>query len=423
MLIVLHPDVTPQAQATIEGRVRELGFTPHAISGAGRTAIGITGNKGPIDPGHFRELPGVADCIPVTAPYKLVSREVKHEDTVVDVAGVPIGGPELVVMAGPCAVESEQQILTAARGVAASGASLLRGGAFKPRTSPYDFQGLKQAGLDLLSKARSETGLKIVTEVKDTETLPAVVESADLLQIGARNMQNFSLLEAVGDVRKPVLLKRGMSSTIKELLMAAEYIVSRGNKQVILCERGIRTFETMTRNTLDLNAVPILKRESHLPVVVDPSHGIGIRSAVLPMARAAVACGADGVHGVAQSLVGRRGIGEPALELVRDEGARGLRGCGRRGREARGRPEAALEEAPADLLLVQEVTDVGAGHRQVVPGVRAVVERRVRVVDDRADAVRVRRGDDASVGHLLAGRVHRVTAVGLPGNQVQHTGR
>jgi 3-deoxy-7-phosphoheptulonate synthase len=171
----------------------------------------------------------------------------------------------------------------------------LRGGAFKPRTSPYDFQGLKQKGLELLAKARAETGLKIVTEVKDTETLGAVAESADLLQIGARNMQNFSLLEAVGDVRKPVLLKRGMSSTIKELLMAAEYIVSRGNKQVILCERGIRTFETMTRNTLDLNAVPILKRESHLPVVVDPSHGIGIRSAVLPMARAAVACGADGL--------------------------------------------------------------------------------------------------------------------------------
>ena len=291
MLIVLHPDVSADAQAAIESRIRELGFTPHAIEGAGRTAIGITGNQGPVDPGHFRELPGVADCIPVTAPYKLVSREVKHEDTVVDVAGVPVGGPELVVMAGPCAVESEQQILTAARGVAASGASLLRGGAFKPRTSPYDFQ----KGLELLAKARAETGLKIVTEVKDTETLGAVVESADLLQIGARNMQNFSLLEAVGDVRKPVLLKRGMSSTIKELLMAAEYIVSRGNKQVILCERGIRTFETMTRNTLDLNAVPILKRESHLPVVVDPSHGIGIRSAVLPMARAAVACGADGL--------------------------------------------------------------------------------------------------------------------------------
>ena len=295
MLIVLHPDVTPQAQATIEGRVRELGFTPHAISGAGRTAIGITGNKGPIDPGHFRELPGVADCIPVTAPYKLVSREVKHEDTVVDVAGVPLGGRELVVMAGPCAVESEQQILTAARGVAASGASLLRGGAFKPRTSPYDFQGLKQLGLDLLSKARSETGLKIVTEVKDTETLPAVVESADLLQIGARNMQNFSLLEAVGDVRKPVLLKRGISATIEEWLLSSEYVLSGGNSDVILCERGIRTFETATRNTLDISAIPIVKKLSHLPIIADPSHGTGRRDKVAPMARAAVAAGANGL--------------------------------------------------------------------------------------------------------------------------------
>ena len=295
MLIVLHPDITPAQQTSIEGRIRELGFTPHAITGAGRTAIGITGNKGPVDPGHFRLMEGVADCIPVTAPYKLVSREVKHDDTVVDVGGVPIGGREIIVMAGPCAVESEQQILAAARGVAKSGATLLRGGAFKPRTSPYDFQGLKQKGLDLLEKARAETGLKIVTEVKDTESLEAVAKSADLIQIGARNMQNFSLLEAVGDLRQPVLLKRGMSATIKELLMAAEYIVSRGNKQVILCERGIRTFETMTRNTLDLNAVPMLKQHSHLPVVVDPSHGIGIRSAVLPMARAAVACGADGL--------------------------------------------------------------------------------------------------------------------------------
>src|SRR5437588_47114 len=295
MLIVLHPDVSADAQAAIEGRIRELGFTPHAIEGAGRTAIGITGNQGPVDPGHFRALEGVADAIPVTAPYKLVSREVKHEDTVVDVAGVPVGGRELVVMAGPCAVESEKQILAAAHGVARSGATLLRGGAFKPRTSPYDFQGLKGEGLRLLALARAETGLRIVTEVKDTETLPLVAETADLLQIGARNMQNFSLLEAVGDQRKPVLLKRGMSSTLKELLMAAEYIVSRGNKQVILCERGIRTFETMTRNTLDLNAVPMLKSQSHLPVVVDPSHGIGIRSAVLPMARAAVAAGADGL--------------------------------------------------------------------------------------------------------------------------------
>jgi 3-deoxy-7-phosphoheptulonate synthase len=295
MLIVLSPDISPQAQAAIEARVRELGFVPHAIEGAGRTAIGITGNKGPVDPGHFRLMEGVADCIPVTAPYKLVSREVKHDDTVVDVAGVPVGGREVVVVAGPCAVESEAQILAAARGVAQSGASMLRGGAFKPRTSPYDFQGLKGRGLELLAQARAETGLKVVTEVKDTETLPLVAEAADLLQIGARNMQNFSLLEAVGDLRKPVLLKRGMSSTLKELLMAAEYIVSRGNKQVILCERGIRTFETMTRNTLDLNAVPMLKAHSHLPVMVDPSHGIGIRNAVLPMARAAIAAGADGL--------------------------------------------------------------------------------------------------------------------------------
>ena len=295
MLIVLHPDISRESQQKIEARIRELGFTAHAITGAGRTAIGITGNKGAVDPGNFRLLDGVADCIPVTAPYKLVSREVKHDDTVVDVAGVPFGGKEIVVMAGPCAVESEAQILAAAHGVAKHGASLLRGGAFKPRTSPYDFQGLKQLGLDLLAKGRAQTGLRVVTEVKDTETLEAVAGTTDLLQIGARNMQNFSLLEAVGDLRKPVLLKRGMSSTIKELLMAAEYIVSRGNKQVILCERGIRTFETMTRNTLDLNAVPMLKSLSHLPVVVDPSHGIGIRSGVLPMARAAIASGADGL--------------------------------------------------------------------------------------------------------------------------------
>ncbi len=295
MLIVLQQDVSKEAQERVLARVRELGFTPHAIEGAGRTAIGITGNKGAIDPGNFRLLEGVSDCIPVTVPYKLVSREVRHQDTIVNVAGVAVGGRELIVMAGPCAVESEQQILSCARGVAASGANILRGGAYKPRTSPYDFQGMKEKGLELLSLARAETGLKVVTEVKDTETLPAVAASADLIQIGARNMQNFSLLEAVGDLRQPVLLKRGMSATIKELLMAAEYIASRGNQQIILCERGIRTFETMTRNTLDLNAIPMLKSHSHLPVVVDPSHGIGIRSGVLPMARAAIAAGADGL--------------------------------------------------------------------------------------------------------------------------------
>ena len=295
MLIVLDANCTPDARERVLARVRELGFDPHAIEGAGRTAIGITGNKGAIDPGHFRLLEGVADCIPVTAPYKLVSREVKKDDTVIDVGGVPVGGPQIVIMAGPCSVESEQQILTTARGVAAEGAALLRGGAFKPRTSPYEFQGLKGDGLKLLAQARAETGLKIITEVKDTATLQAVAEVADVLQIGARNMQNFSLLEAVGDTRKPVMLKRGPSATIKELLLAAEYIVARGNKQVMFCERGIRTFETMTRNTLDLNAVPMLKAHSHLPVIVDPSHGVGIRSAVPAMARAAIAAGADGI--------------------------------------------------------------------------------------------------------------------------------
>ncbi|MBS2021223.1 MAG: 3-deoxy-7-phosphoheptulonate synthase [Deltaproteobacteria bacterium] len=295
MLIVLQSDATPEAIANIEGRIRELGFTPHSIEGAGRTAIGITGNKGPVDPGHFRLLPGVADCIPVTAPYKLVSREVKRDDTVIDVGGVQIGGKPIVVMAGPCSVENENQILTAARGVAEAGASMLRGGAFKPRTSPYEFQGLRFEGLELLAKARAETGLKVITEAKDTATLARVAETSDIVQIGARNMQNFSLLEAVGDLRKPVMLKRGNAATIKELLMAAEYIVSRGNKQVMLCERGIRTIETMTRNTLDLNAIPMLKMRSHLPVIVDPSHGIGIRNAVGPMARAAIAAGADGL--------------------------------------------------------------------------------------------------------------------------------
>jgi 3-deoxy-7-phosphoheptulonate synthase len=206
-----------------------------------------------------------------------------------------VGGPPIVVMAGPCSVESEAQILATARAVAQAGASMLRGGAFKPRTSPYEFQGLKEDGLRLLAQAREATGLKIVTEVKDTATLQRVAETADCLQIGARNMQNFSLLEAVGELKKPVMLKRGPSATIKELLLAAEYIVARGNKQVIFCERGIRTFETMTRNTLDLNAVPMLKAASHLPVVVDPSHGVGIRSAVPAMARAGLAAGADGL--------------------------------------------------------------------------------------------------------------------------------
>jgi 3-deoxy-7-phosphoheptulonate synthase len=291
----MQPDATPEQIQNVESRIKELGFMPHAIPGAVRVAIGITGNKGAVDPGLFKYLPGVSDAVPISQPFKLVSREVKHEDTIIDVGGVPIGGKHLALMGGPCSVESEQQILTTARAVKAAGARFLRGGAFKPRTSPYEFQGLREDGLKLLALARQETGLKIVTEVKDVATLAAVAEVADVLQVGARNMQNFSLLEAVGEIRKPVMLKRGPSATLKELLLAAEYIVARGNRDVILCERGIRTFETMTRNTLDLNAVPMLKHLSHLPVMVDPSHGIGVRHAVTAMARAGIAAGADGV--------------------------------------------------------------------------------------------------------------------------------
>lgn len=295
MLIVLKPDVTSEQQERVEKYIRSLGYTPHPMPGASRTAIGITGNKGALDPEPFRMFDGVADAIPVSQPFKLVSREVKPDDSVFELRGVPLGGPEVVVIAGPCSVESREQILEAAKGVKAAGARMLRGGAFKPRTSPYEFQGLKQDGLDLLAEARAQTGLGVVTEVKDTQTLAAVAETADILQIGARNMQNFSLLEAVGDLRKPVLLKRGMSATLKELLMAAEYIVARGNRQVILCERGVRTFETMTRNTFDINAIPMLKRLSHLPVFADPSHGIGVRHGVGSIAKAALAAGADGL--------------------------------------------------------------------------------------------------------------------------------
>jgi 3-deoxy-7-phosphoheptulonate synthase len=240
-------------------------------------------------------MPGVADAIRVSQPFKLVSREVKEEDTVIDVGGVPLGGKALAVMAGPCSVESREQILEVAHAVKAAGARFLRGGAYKPRTSPYEFQGLAEEGLKLLALAREQTGLKVVTEVMDAETLPMVADYADVLQIGARNMQNFSLIRRLGAIRKPILLKRGPSATIKEWLMAAEYVVAGGNYQVALCERGIRTFETMTRNTLDLNAVPVLKALTHLPVIVDPSHGIGLRAHVAAMARAGIAAGADGI--------------------------------------------------------------------------------------------------------------------------------
>jgi 3-deoxy-7-phosphoheptulonate synthase len=276
-------------------KIRSLGLLPHAIPGAQRTAIGITGNKGALDPSLFDAMPGVREAIRVSQPFKLVSREVKEEDTVIEAGGVSIGGPRIVVMAGPCSVESREQILESAREVKAAGATMLRGGAYKPRTSPYEFQGLAEEGLKLLALAREETGLPVVTEAMDSETLAMVAGYADIVQIGARNMQNFSLLKQLGKLGKPVLLKRGPSSTIREWLMAAEYVVAHGNPRVVLCERGIRTFENATRNTLDLNAVPVLKSLTHLPVIVDPSHGIGLRAHVPAMARAAVAAGADGL--------------------------------------------------------------------------------------------------------------------------------
>jgi 3-deoxy-7-phosphoheptulonate synthase len=295
MLIVMHTDATAEQVDRVVGRIRELGLTPHPIPGSLRTAIGITGNKGAVTTDAFVLLPGVAEAIAVSQPFKLVSREVKPESTVVNVDGVSIGNNTMTLMAGPCAVESEAQLMACARAAKRAGARLLRGGAFKPRTSPYDFQGLKADGLKLLAAARAETGLKVVTEVLSTETVDLVAQYADVLQVGARNMQNFALLEALGEQRKPVLLKRGLSATLKELLMAAEYIAARGNYNIMLCERGIRTYETMTRNTLDLAAVPVLQSLSHLPVIVDPSHGTGRRDAVGPMARAGVAAGADGV--------------------------------------------------------------------------------------------------------------------------------
>ncbi len=286
------------SQADIDRVVEEIskhGFKAHPIPGAQGTAIGITGNRGPVEPGPFESLANVLSCIPVSRPYKLVNRDAKPEGSTITVRGVTIGPGSFTVMAGPCAVESRDQILATAHAVKQAGASVLRGGAFKPRTSPYAFQGLKEEGLKLLEEARLQTGLPVITEAKDVETLPLVVQSADIVQIGARNMQNFSLLEAVGEQPKPVMLKRGLSSTVSEWLMAAEYIAARGNLQIILCERGVRTFETTTRNTLDLGILPSLREFTHLPIVVDPSHGTGHAASVPALAQAAVAVGADGV--------------------------------------------------------------------------------------------------------------------------------
>lgn len=295
MLILMKPGATKVEIEAVCDRIKAIGFMPHEIPGSIRVAIGITGNQGPVSPENFQNLPGIAECVPVSKPYKLVSREVKPESTVVDVRGEKIGDGRLAIIAGPCSVESRDQIMRTAEAVAASGAKFLRGGAYKPRTSPYAFQGLKEEGLRLLEDVKKSFDLRIVTEVKDTESLDAVAAVADVLQIGARNMQNFSMLETMGRMRRPVLLKRGMSATLQELFMAAEYLLSLGNYQVILCERGIRTFETMTRNTFDIAAVVMIKRHSHLPVVADPSHGVGINWAVPALARASVLAGADGI--------------------------------------------------------------------------------------------------------------------------------
>jgi 3-deoxy-7-phosphoheptulonate synthase len=295
MLIVMKMDAAPEQVTGVVRKIESHGLKAHPIAGAQRTAIGITGNIGVVDRALFASLPGVLEVIRVSHPYKLVSREFRPQDTVVDIGGVRIGGPEFVVIGGPCSVESYEQTLRIAQSVKAAGARLLRGGAYKPRTSPYSFQGLGEEGLRILARVRAETGLPVVTEATDIDVLDQVVEYADAVQIGARNMQNYTLLKRVGRCARPVLLKRGMTATVTELLLAAEYILDQGNPNVVLCERGIRTFADHSRNTLDLTAVPVVKRISHLPIITDPSHASGDRARVLPLARASVAVGADGV--------------------------------------------------------------------------------------------------------------------------------
>ncbi len=302
MLIVMKPQATEEDVRGVCRKIESMGFRSHPMPGAQRTAIGITGNPGPLEPAEFESLPAVADAIPVSKPYKLVSREIKNEDSLIHVkptdgpgAGFTFGGQELAIIAGPCAIESREQAFSAAHRVKKAGAQLFRGGAFKPRTSPYSFQGMGEEGLRILAEVRREFGLLIVTETIDPENCELVEQYADVLQIGARNMQNFSLLKRAGRSSKPVLLKRGMSATIEEFLMAAEYILAEGNYNVILCERGVRTFADHTRNTLDLSVIPAVKHLSHLPIIVDPSHGTGRRDKVIPLSRAAVAVGADGL--------------------------------------------------------------------------------------------------------------------------------
>jgi len=294
MIIIMKNDATPDQRQVVLKRIEEVGRKPHLSEGERKTIIGAVGN-GSVSPLDFQILPGVENVVPIMKPFKLASREFRPENSVVTVRDIAIGGERVVVMAGPCAVESEEQTMSAARAVRKAGARILRGGAFKPRTSPYSFQGMREDGLKILAKAREETGLAIVTEVIAPEYVDLVAEYADILQVGARNVQNFPLLEAVGNAGKPVLLKRGMMSTVEELLMSAEYILATGNKDVLLCERGIRSFEKYTRNTLDISAIPVIKELSHLPVIVDPSHATGKRNLVAPATRGAVAAGADGL--------------------------------------------------------------------------------------------------------------------------------
>jgi len=295
MLIVMKPDAARSDVERVVEIIEKLGFKPHELPGESRTAIGVTGNPGAIDPTHFENLPGVAEAIRVTKQYKLISRDLRPEKSVIKVGNAAIGGGELAIIAGPCAIETTEQVFKVAESVAKSGAKFFRGGAFKPRTSPYAFQGKGEDGLKIMADVRAQFNLNIVTEAMDERGVDLVEKYGDCIQIGARNMQNFSLLKYAGQTRKPVLLKRGLSATLDEFLLAAEYIMAEGNYEVILCERGIRTFANHARNTMDLSIIPAVQRISHLPIIVDPSHGTGRNYMVNPLARAGVAVGADGL--------------------------------------------------------------------------------------------------------------------------------
>ena len=295
MLIVMNKNATAEQIDSVINAIKEQGHTPRPIPGGERVSIGILNNKGPVDGSLFMVMPGVKEAIPVTRPYKLVGREFQPEDTIIHIGDISIGNGHLTLIAGPCAIESETQALIIAEEVSRAGAHIFRGGAFKPRTSPYSFQGLGKEGLKILAKVRNVTGMPVVTEVLDYENFGLVEEYADIVQIGTRNMQNFSLLRRAGASSKPILLKRGMAATIDEWLMAAEYILAEGNSQVILCERGVRTFVNHSRNTLDLSAVPYIKKESHLPIILDPSHASGKRDQVIPLSRASIAVEAHGI--------------------------------------------------------------------------------------------------------------------------------